>query len=463
MPEPMMKIRPTPLSGYLANPHQGCCTFQRFNGEELNPGLTWNEEGPTRFSAVPQGVVLQPHWPLLQVTPGYLPSTVAYCRWFWKLMEPVQGQRDFSMIDQALAACAQRGQTLALRVMPYGDGGQAALPEWYIERYETVAQPRPKGGSIPYPVHDSADYLEQYGGFIRELGRRYNGNPLVESIDIAYLGPWGEGGGECTRAQCRRFAELWREAWPDTIRIALIAGEQMEEGIRTGAGWRCDCFGDLTARGSSEVCKSVSWNHHYDCYPFQVCDAGATETWRQQPVHLETCWVPMTWYKQGWDVDFIIEQGLKFHATYFMPKSCALPEPLMDKLMAFCNRLGYRFILRQASLARVGKLGQPLPFHGWIENVGVAPIYRRYALAFRVRQGGQSFILPQEGIDIRTWMPGDTCLHRMIELPGELRNGVADVSIGLIDLHSREVKVRFAVKEQFADGWVPLGTVEIQS
>jgi hypothetical protein len=35
MPERYRKTRPTPLLGYLANPHVGCCTFQRFNGEDL--------------------------------------------------------------------------------------------------------------------------------------------------------------------------------------------------------------------------------------------------------------------------------------------------------------------------------------------------------------------------------------------------------------------------------------------
>ena len=462
MSEKFIKVRPTPLSGYLANPHEGCCTFQRFNGEELNKGLIWSEAGPTRFPPPPRGVALQPYWPVLQVTPGYLPSTVAYCRWFWQLLEPKQGERDFSVIDQALVAASERGQTLALRVMAFGDGGQATLPDWYVERYETVSQVRPKGATIQYPVHDSPAYLEQWGGFIRELGRRYNGNPLIESIDITFIGPWGEGDGACSRAQCRRFAELWREAWPDTLRIALIAGDQMEEGIQTGAGWRCDCFGDLSARGSAEVCQHLSWNHQYDVYPFMVCDSGATDIWKQKPVHLECCWVPMTWYRQGWDIDFIIEQGLKFHASYFMPKSCAIPEPWADKLLAFCNRLGYRFVLRQASFESVGIRGQSFLFNSWIENVGVAPIYRRYDLAFRLRQGGKSFILPQQNIDIRTWMPGDVCLHQEINLPLDLDKGLVELSIGLIDIESRIARVRFAVKEQFADGWVPLGEVAVK-
>ena len=33
----------------LSNPHKGCATFQRFNGDPLNEGTRWSEEGPVSF------------------------------------------------------------------------------------------------------------------------------------------------------------------------------------------------------------------------------------------------------------------------------------------------------------------------------------------------------------------------------------------------------------------------------
>jgi len=43
------RIRPKEFTGFLLNPHKGCATFQRFNGDPLSEGKTWSESGPTAF------------------------------------------------------------------------------------------------------------------------------------------------------------------------------------------------------------------------------------------------------------------------------------------------------------------------------------------------------------------------------------------------------------------------------
>ncbi len=472
MAEKVRRVRPTPTDAYLANPHKGCCTFQHFNGDPLFPGTGWSESGPTEFPPAQADVV-----------EGYLPTTVAYCRWFWELMEPEKGRYDFSMIDGALEACRQRGQTLAVRLMAYGSARQPRVPKWYSDRYPMEIN-RTKRVEFPAPVHDAPEYLEHWGGFIREFARRYGAHPLLETIDVTYIGPWGEGAGECSVEQCRRFARLWQEAFVHTRspsgdvsplgaspRLALIAGDQMREGIATGAGWRCDCFGDLKDPGSPHVPKHLSWNHMYDCYPEAVVKAGAQEAWKTAPVHFETCWVPMHWYRQGFDIDFILQQGLKYHGTYFMPKYTRLPEPWMDKLAAFCRKLGYRFVLRQAAFDSAVEKGGAFRFQCWIENVGVAPIYRRYDFALRLRQGQREAVLPLKHVDIRTWLPGDVWLDEQIAVPAYLPEagrpegfspGWAELSAGLIDPITREAKVSFAVQQRYSDRWAPLAGIEIR-
>ena len=102
--------RTSPL---LTNPHKGCATFQRFNGDPLNEGTRWSEEGPLTFPEAPREVADQ-----------YLPSTVAYCRWFWVVFEPEEGRFDWSAVEQSLATARARGQTLQVRLMPHGSQGQ---------------------------------------------------------------------------------------------------------------------------------------------------------------------------------------------------------------------------------------------------------------------------------------------------------------------------------------------------
>jgi len=449
MAEKTFKVRPTPTDEYLANPHKGCCTFQHFNGDELFPGTGWSEAGPTEFPAAKASVI-----------EGYLPSTVAYCRWFWRLMEPEKGKYDFTVIDRSLEVCAERGQTLAVRLMAHGSAHQPQVPDWYAES-APMAINRTKRVEFLAPVCDAPEYLEHWGGFVREFAARYDANPLLESIDVTYIGPWGEGAGECSVEQCRRFAQLWADAFPNTPRLALIAGPQMRESVALGAGWRCDCFGDLKDPGNPHVLKHLSWNHMYDCYPAAVAAAGAADAWKTGPVHFETCWVPMHWYRVGFDLDFICQQGLKYHGTYFMPKYTALPAEWMDDLKAFCRQLGYRFILRQASFGIDPDRPGQVHFQAWIENVGVAPMYRQYDLALRLRQGSREEIVILDGVDPRQWLPGDVWIDRWVDLPAGMNPGRVDAAAGLVDPQTRQVRVSFAVKERYSDRWAWLDGFEI--
>jgi len=443
------RVRPAPSDEYLGNPHKGCCTFQHFNGDELFPGETWSEHGPLAWPPAKTAVI-----------DGYLPSTVAYCRWYWNVLEKQEGQYDFSMIENSLETCRQRGQTLAVRLMPFGTGPDDALPAWYPAGYPTRPE-SPKRHTLITPIYDSPEYLRKWGDLIRAFGARFDGHPLLESFDMAYIGPWGEGAGECSAEQCRRFAEVYRQALPRTIRLAMIGSPQMNAGIATGAGWRCDCFGDLRNAGDRYVPKPLSWNHMYDAYPRQVAEGGAADAWKTAPVHLETCWVPMTWYRLGFDIDFIIEQGLKYHATYFMPKYTRLPEKWMDKLAAFCRRLGYRFIWRQSQLPYKAARGGSFRLMTWIENVGVAPPYRRYDLALRLRQGDREHFVILDDIDTTRWLPGDIWLDRTVRVPPEVSAGWAELSAALVEKGTTSPRVRFAVKERYPDGWVDLGGIEI--
>jgi hypothetical protein len=443
------RIRPTPTDAYLANPHKGCCTFQRFNGDPLFPGTTWSEEGPLLFPPAAQAVA-----------PGYLPATVAYCRWFWRDLEPRRGEYDFSMIEGALRTCAERGQTLAVRLMPFGSSRQPQLPAWYL-RDEATTERAHGDATLRVPLYDSPPYLELWGGVIREFGRRYDGHPALESMDIAYIGPWGEGDGECSVEQCERFAQLWRDALPRTPRLALIAGDQLRAGLESGAGWRCDCFGDVGCWSEASAPDELCWNHMYEYYPSALVAAGARDSWKSAPVHLETCWVPMHWFQKGFDLDFILQQGLKYHATYFMPKSTALPPEWMEQISQFCRRLGYRFVFRTA-VWDDEMVDNSFCFRTWIENVGVAPIYHRYDFALRFRQNQHEVIVAFDDVDIRAWLPGDVWLDRAVALPAGFQRGSVELSAGLVD-ESRQARVSFAVEETEPDRWLPLGEIELQA
>ena len=69
-------VRPEETEEVLINPGMGITTFQRFNGEPLNQGLRWSEEGPT---AKRMGSEIKSDFPN---------TSIAYCRWFWNELQP---------------------------------------------------------------------------------------------------------------------------------------------------------------------------------------------------------------------------------------------------------------------------------------------------------------------------------------------------------------------------------------
>jgi hypothetical protein len=345
--------------------------------------------------------------------------------------------------------------------MPHGSPKQPKVPEWYRAKYKTVEKVT-HGGSPPcnVPIYDSPEFIEHWGGVIADFGRRFDGHEDLESVDMSFLGPWGEGAGECSHDAIDKIVDIYKDAHPKTPVVAMISGYKMTAGIRAGMGWRCDCFGDLGIFEKANLPMAIWWNHHYDCYPQEVCAAGAEDAWERGPVTFESCGVPMNWYDKKFDLSFILKQGLKFHGSVLMPKSAKLPEEWMDVLLGFCNDLGYRFVLRQFKFDARAKAGTSFEYFAWIENVGVAPIYRRYALALRLTQGNRTHVYRSRA-DIRKWRPGDACVQETVKLPRGFKAGSAMLHVALVDPATNVPKVRFATEGAEKDGWTALDTIEI--
>src|ERR1700744_3113150 len=73
-------VRPKVIHDVLVNPGMGITTFQRFNGDAINPGVKWSEEGPTS------------RLPAATEKPDFPGAWIAYFRWFWSQIEPERGK-----------------------------------------------------------------------------------------------------------------------------------------------------------------------------------------------------------------------------------------------------------------------------------------------------------------------------------------------------------------------------------
>lgn len=434
------RVRITPVASdeLLANPGMGWQTFHRFADED--PHL--------------QG----------------LPSASAYFRFYWREIEPKDGRIDFARFDALLDRARRAGQKLAFRVMCTGSSAYLDVPAWLKEQgcagFEFTFEGR------RHWVPDFADprFQEKHFRLIRELGRRYDGHPDLDLVDIGSVGLWGEWHMSGTRLAdsdrpvpmpaadlLQAVINAWCTAFPRTAKVVLIGSEEgMRRTVRDRLGWRADCLGDLGG-------FSRTWNHMEHFYLQQLAKTGAGEAWKTGPVAFETCWDMRKWQEAGWDIRFIFDYALRCHVSYLNNKSAPLPDGTRPEVERLLLRLGYRLVLRAVEHPARVPPGDPLTLTLDWENVGVAPPYRDDRLALRLRPhagGGPPWVWVSE-TTIRGWLPGAHRTALSFDVPLSLQPGRYELALGVVEAIRRQPVVRLAILGRDAEGWYPLGPLDI--
>ena len=363
-------LRPKEISDVLVNPGMGIETFQRFNGDAINSGLGWSEEGPVVKLGPASGAV------------DFPASSISYCRWFWETLEPEQGKVRWEILDEALRQARAHHQALAIRLMPYDQ--KHPLPEWYQKSGARRAnQPTDKDGNIWQPDFADPLYLKYWGAVVAEAGARYDGHPDLDSVDISSVGYWGEGWSDYMPAfeVQKKLVDIWLAAFKRTPLLMNFDEENaLAYGTEHGAGWRLDCWGDM------RVVTGAHWCHMLDLYPQQIVRAGIQDVWQRSPVSLETCWVPGGWKQKGYDLDYIMAQALRWHVSSVNIKSSAIPPEWKKRLRRVSEEDGLS--IHPAADGVSDQSVQPgtmQMIHMWWLNAGVAPVYRQYDLVLELR------------------------------------------------------------------------------
>lgn len=441
-------IRPKAIHDVLVNPGMGITTFQRFNGQEPNPSLKWSEVGPV--TKLPQAAT----------KPDFPDTSVSYCRWYWNVLEPEPGKFHWEIVDLALEEAHAHGQTLAIRLMPYSN--QDPLPEWYRNSGARRAnKPTEKDGQIWQPDFSDPLYLKYWGELVAEAGKRYDGNPFLDSVDISSVGYWGEGWSAYmpTFPFQKQLIDIWLEAFPRTTLLMNFDEQQaLTYGTEHGAGWRLDCLGDMRTSSTNPYFPAEM----LEIYPQQIVRAGIQDVWQRRPVSLETCYTVAGWKERGYDLDYILEQALRWHVSTVNIKSAPIPSEWKAQFDAFQKKIGYRFKLRRMEYSKVVAPGTMMPVHMWWLNEGVAPIYKEYTLAMELRSPKMRMQIPVP-VDICKWLPGDAVYDGTLYVPENLAEGDYDICIAMLDPRTGKPAIRLAVEGRQEDGWYAMGSLTVKA
>jgi hypothetical protein len=427
----MVRIEPRETADLFTNPGMGWQTFHRFADED-------------------------PHL-------AGLPSGSAYFRFYWSELEPEEGKIDFDKLDGLLAHARAAGQKLGLRVMCASTNRHhLGSPQWLRDagcrgfEYRSYRQG-------PFWVPDFEDPIFQRAHFrlLEELGKRYDGHPDLDYIDIGSVGLWGEWHMSGTNVDMpplsARLAviDAYLRSFPNTPKLMQIDDiEGMRYAVERGCGWRADCLGDM--RG-----PPGNWNHMEDAYPQAVRGAHAQDAWKKAPVAWETCWTMTRWVNERWDVRYIYDYALDYHGSYVNNKSSAIPEGARAEVERLLGKLGYRLVLRSLEHSAGAQPGRELNVMMEWDNVGVAPPYRDYVLAFRLTDSTGSTVLLVTDRSVKGWLPGRTILNETVRLPDTIALGAHSLALAVVDPKTKEPAVCLAIEGRADDGWYPLSTVEV--
>lgn len=382
-------------------------------------------------------------------------SGVFYCGGRWKDVEIADGVYDWTDLDKKLETAARMGCTAVVRIAPYALAEHEDIPAWLRERF-------PEEPEFPFWRIDpnTTDYPRLWARLIREFARRYDGHPVISSVDMAIVGAWGEGGGtefmeyDAMATIIRAYVDGFRHTPLQSLLHDPRSLQCIRE-CRAKVGFRVDCLGDMGGFHGER------WSHMLDFYPENIENFEMGDAWRDAPVVFEACWHMNDWYLQGWDIDYIIDESLKWHISSYNSKGTTVPEAWRESVERWGRRMGYRFEILELAWGSEVRAGDCWDLEMLVLNTGVAPCYHNYPPVIRLRGGDRTVDLPLEA-DIRAWMPDEEHFSGWrVPLPEDLEAGDYEVFLGFPTGLEQRPTLMLAIENEQVDGFYRMGHVRV--
>ena len=186
---------------------------------------------------------------------------------------------------------------------------------------------------------------------------------------------------------------------------------------------------------------------------------------------------------KGWPLRWIFNYGLALHGSFFNGKSGRLPddETFRQELERFLRRLGYRLVLRELKHPAQAQPGAKLELAMQWQNVGSAPCYKPYRVAYRLASSSgyqKTFV---SDVAVNRWLPGSielftedffkelrdlppgeiAAVRDTIALPPDIPPGAYTFSVAVVDGEVVKPVVKLGIKGRADDGWYPLSKFEV--
>ena len=419
-------------------------------------------EVDTLFANPGQGWMSQQRRPR---TDSRFPCSVVYIRFNWADAEPVEGQYDWKVIDDVLDAWKPRDAAVAFRVMTCNAHSRSyyTSPKWLFDAgckgFEYVVggdDPTSGGQRIPRLEPDYADpiYLAKHSAFLAALGKRYDGRPDVEFLDIGSYGIWGEWHtSHPVPIEIRKqIVDMYLRAFRRTPLVFMSDdAEVLAYALNHGTGFRRD--------GVGSPWHEQNWvgSKKYAGVP------GMAETWKHTPVVFE--WFGDYDYlkSRGWSFDAAVNFMLTNHVALINDNVGRVPPEAMPSLEKLARLAGYRFVVRELAHEKTVPRGATLNLRMKWANVGVGKLYRPFELRCSLLDSdGLTAFTSAPMADARDWLPGERDLTGSLPVPANLKPGNYTLAMALVDASGNRRPLRLAIAAPEKEGYYEVSRVKLE-
>ena len=403
------------------NPYIGIMSFQHFRGEKLYSDIVVTPEANFTETERVECYPISKDAAENGREEGYYPdSSVVYIRILWKEFEPKRGEYNYKFIEDILDRARAHSQTLIFRLMAHSTRSCDDVPEWL--KNIIPCPERPAGKRVKDSPTDPL-FVELFLLAIRRFGERFDSDPTLDCVDISLPGAWGEGHNLEAYGDdiLERIVDVYEDVFKNTQLIAQAGRPDLIRYAERFApvGWRGDGIGSPL--------------HMKDIYPEKV--AKISDVWQKAPVSFESYWWLCEWQRKGWDINDIIRCTLDWHLSSFNPKSMPIPYEWKDKIEDWIAKMGYHFTIKSFDYPKNVASGETARFDIVIENVGVAPAYRKLPAYIRLKgDKGEKEILTD--LDVREIMPGVKEERIVISIPNDIPLGEYEIGFALTCEHT---------------------------
>lgn len=344
--------------------------------------------------------------------------SVCYLRLPWAIVEPKEGEYNWTALDTPAQRWIERGGQIAFRITCSEGWLEYATPKWVFDAGAKSVRWNFGWGEGGGPAADGyavdpefADpiFLQKLENFLKAFAARYDGRPEVAFVDVGTYGLWGEGHthGSSRVPQKRMNREvklhidLHRKYFKKTQLVISddvafpsnpeANPELLDYARKHGVSWRDDSI------QVSRKVRTRRWFHENQAALF----------WPTLPTVVETDHFNPAKYDSDWSDDVFVSSVEAHHASYISIHGIAKGIWESNRLAVerINRRIGYRFmplVVTWPDEVRVGDNAESLGVTWNWCNKGVAPSYRSWypCLTVKDAQGRILAVMTDEDFDL---------------------------------------------------------------